>query len=167
MDSLFDDDVLDPLPVFFKLQTKDGKVLEMSLPALRLSTTLGDLLDCRAHDTPMDVPIQVQCVKWPMLSLIAQWCEHHKDEVTFKLTYEMSEWDRDFLDLDDGELFDLINCSYYLDIQGLMHIGCIQLCRMSEEEAKERRTYSLVDAKAVIELIKANELKYADMTGAV
>ena len=54
---------------------------------------------------------------------VIDWCEHHKadpppaeDEEDFIFNEEIGDWDKEFLKMDDGTLFDLILVKFHFHL---------------------------------------------------
>ena len=67
---------------------------------------------------------------------VIDWCQKHKDdpipteEDTENYLQEatldkISEWDEDFFKVDQKIVFDVILAANYLDIKGLLNMGCV------------------------------------------
>ncbi|CAI2347710.1 unnamed protein product [Caenorhabditis sp. 36 PRJEB53466] len=117
----------------YKLVSSDEKVLEISARALRHSKTLRtmtELLLARSAD-----PIPVAHVNSATLQKVIEWCEQHKDEEPKEPKDQEEEeakwepirvpdWDRQFLDIDNAALFEVICAANYLDIRRLLDVAC-------------------------------------------
>lgn len=63
-----------------------------------------------------------------------EYATHHKDDPTpapeeemkAKSSDDIDEWDKEFINVDQGTLFEIILAANYMDIQGLLDLGtCI------------------------------------------
>ena len=75
-------------------------------------------------------------VESSILKKVIDWCQKHKDdpipteEDEEKYLQEASldnieKWDEDFFKVDQKLVFDLILAANYLDIKGLLNMGCV------------------------------------------
>lgn len=70
--------------------------------------------------------------------LVIEYATHHKgdappppeDEVKAKSSEDIEEWDKEFINVDQGTLFEIILAANYLDIQGLLDLGCKTVANM-------------------------------------
>jgi S-phase kinase-associated protein 1 len=62
---------------------------------------------------------------------VIEYCKHHKDdpppvaedEAKAKSSDDIDDWDKEFINVDQGTLFEVILAANYLDIQGLLDLG--------------------------------------------
>ena len=60
-----------------------------------------------------------------------EYATHHKDdpaapaeeEMKAKSSDDIEEWDKEFINVDQGTLFEIILAANYMDIQGLLDLG--------------------------------------------
>ena len=65
--------------------------------------------------------------------IVIEYCKHHKDdpapppedENKPKTSDDIDDWDREFINVDQGTLFEIILAANYLDIQLLLDLGYI------------------------------------------
>lgn len=124
----------------YKLESKDNVILEISDKAIKQSTTLGLLVVNLGYDTKKPEerePIPVTNVLGACLKKLVEWCEKHQNDelITDKdqpRDVVITEWDGEFLKIDNDELFDLICAANYLDIRGLMDVSCKTVANMAK-----------------------------------
>jgi len=67
--------------------------------------------------------------------------EEEEKELKKRRTEELSPWDKEFCDMDQADLFDLILCANYLDIKSLLDVTCktvaLQMKGKTPEELRE------------------------------
>ena len=77
---------------------------------------------------------------------------YHKDDPTpvddpdaQKRSDDISSWDMDFLKVDQVTLFELILAANYLDIKGLLDVGCKTVANMIKGKSPEeiRKTFNI------------------------
>merc|ERR1711993_115007 len=67
-----------------------------------------------------------------ILKKIIAWCTHYKNDQS-----ESSEWDLEYLKINDGTLFELILAANYLDISQLLDVCCKQVANMIKGKSAE------------------------------
>jgi S-phase kinase-associated protein 1 len=100
-----------------------------------------------------DQAIPLPNVTGPILEKIIEWCIHHKDDpapaaeddVKQKTVDDISEWDANFVKVDQGTLFELILAANYLDIKPLLDLTCKTVANMIKGKTAEeiRRTFNI------------------------
>ena len=88
-----------------------------------------------------------------ILKKVTEWAAQHKDDPTppeeeedrVKRTDDISDWDKKFLLVDQGTLFELILAANYLDIKGLLDVTCKTVANMIKGKAPEdiRKTFNI------------------------
>ena len=66
-----------------------------------------------------------------LLLIVIEYATHHKDdpasppeeEMKAKSSDDIDEWDKEFINVDQGTLFEIILAANYMDIQGLLDLG--------------------------------------------
>ncbi|XP_068144058.1 S-phase kinase-associated protein 1 [Drosophila tropicalis] len=118
-----------------KLQSSDGEIFETDDRAAECSGTIKTLLkDCQLDDAESQI-IPLPNVNSMILAKVLLWVNHHKedepaDDSDEERTHSISQWDADFLQVDQATLFELIMAANYLDIQGLMEVTCKTVANM-------------------------------------
>ena len=89
------------------------------------------------------------------VDLVIEYCTHHKDdppvppedEVKAKSSEEIGDWDREFINVDQGTLFEVILAANYLDIKGLLDLGCKTVANMIKGKSVEeiRKTFNITN----------------------
>ena len=83
-----------------------------------------------------------------VLKKVIEWCEKHKDEPIPTQEEEEKElnegaldkigtWDTDFFNVDQALVFELILAANYLDIKGLLNLGCKIVAKMIRGKSPE------------------------------
>lgn len=126
------------------LQSSDGELFETDIEIAKCSGTIKNMLDdCGIEAEGAIVPLPN--VKAAILRRVLAWADHHKDDGKLvdsvddkkKETGEISEWDADFLKVDQGTLFELILAANYLDTKGLLDITCQTVANMIKGKQPE------------------------------
>ena len=83
-----------------------------------------------------------------VLKKVIEWCKKHKDEsipTQEKEEKDLNEqsldlipkWDEDFFNVDQALVFELILAANYLDIKGLLNLGCKIVAKMIRGKTPE------------------------------
>ncbi|KAI8846598.1 Skp1 family, dimerization domain-containing protein [Chytridium lagenaria] len=64
-----------------------------------------------------------------------------------KSSEDIEEWDREFMNVDQGTLFELILAANYLDMKNLLDLGCKTVANMIKGKSVEeiRKTFNIVN----------------------
>lgn len=142
-----------------KLQCMTGKVFEVDVEIIKKSVIIKAMLedlgigsgakDSGAADGEEDT-IPLPNITERSMEKIIEWCTQHRNdpppaegEEDFSFNDQIDDWDREFLRMDDGSLFDLILAANYLDIKGLLdvtttHVAHIIVDCKTPEEIRKR-----------------------------
>ena len=122
-----------------KIQSNEGEVFTVETEIAKKSGTIRNMLEDLGmeEDADNEEAVPLPNVSTNILKKVIQWSTHHKDEPTpvddpdaQKRTDDISSWDLDFLKVDQGTLFELILAANYLDIKGLLDVGCKTVSNM-------------------------------------
>ncbi|XP_037039827.1 S-phase kinase-associated protein 1-like [Bradysia coprophila] len=139
-----------------RLQSSDGEIFNTDANTIKCSETIKTMFDdCRIGDED-DVLVPVQNVRADILQKVLEWANHHKDEAQKagdgvdtkqKRTDDISEWDANFLKVDQGMLFDLILAANYLDVRGLLDVTCKKVASMIKGKNPDqiRKTFNIIN----------------------
>ena len=124
-----------------KLVSSDGKEFPVEMDIARKSVTIKTMLeDLGLDDGYNGEPVPLPNVDGDILEKVIEWCTKHKDDAMDAFTKikmnELPEWDeKNFFNggNDQKMLFDLILAANYLDIKGLVDIGCKIVAKMIEK----------------------------------
>ncbi|KAI8912594.1 Skp1 family, dimerization domain-containing protein [Gorgonomyces haynaldii] len=136
-----------------KFTTSDKQEFTIEKDVACLSVLIKNLLEDIGEDS--DAPIPLPNVSGHILSKVVEYCTHHKDdpplpsedEMRAKSSEDISEWDKEFINLDQGTLFEIILAANYLDIKGLLDLGCKTVANMIKGKSVEeiRKTFNIVN----------------------
>ncbi|OQV20490.1 putative S-phase kinase-associated protein 1 [Hypsibius exemplaris] len=145
-----------------KLESGDKEVFQVDIEVAKMSKVvrqwIEDMMDeqeAKTRDWSLVDPIPCPNVSGPILRKIIFWMEYHKrtddpevekpEDDLSHFTDEVSDWDQEFVKVDQGTLFELIVASNYLNIKKLRIVCCktvaAQLKKLSVEEI--RATYNI------------------------
>merc|ERR1712020_507271 len=116
------------------LQSCDGQVFPVNIDIARQSVTLRNMIeDLGIEDLDENEIVPLPNVNAAILKKIIAWCTtHYKNDQS-----ESSEWDLEYLQIDDGTLFELILAANYLDISQLLDVCCKQVANMIKGKSAE------------------------------
>lgn len=101
-----------------------------------------------------DFEIPTPNVRSTVLAKVLEWCEHHKnseftddDDEDAKKSAPVSEWDKNFLKVDQEMLYEIILAANYLNIKPLLDSGCRIVAEMIRNKSPEelRRIFNIVN----------------------
>ncbi|KAG4071241.1 hypothetical protein HA402_003945 [Bradysia odoriphaga] len=111
-----------------RLQSSEGEIIETDPKALMCSRLITNMLvDC-CIEPGSDTVVPLQNVNTATLRKFLQWANHHKDDPQpndpKEKSYDISDWDENFLKIDQSSLVELIMAANYLDVKDLFEISC-------------------------------------------
>lgn len=112
-----------------KLSSSDGQEFAVPKGVACLSVLIENMLEDIGDNE--DQPIPLPNVSGGILQKVVEYATHHKDdpppsaedENKPKSSDDIDEWDREFMNVDQGTLFELILAANYLDMKGLLDLG--------------------------------------------
>jgi S-phase kinase-associated protein 1 len=137
-----------------KLKSSDGETFSVDVDVAKASVTIKTMLeDLGIEDDDQEV-VPLPNVNSTILKKVIAWAEYHKDdppppgedeENRERRTDDVSQWDQDFLKVDQGTLFELIQAANYLDIKGLLDVTCKTVANMIKGKTPEeiRKTFNI------------------------
>ncbi|RAH40878.1 SCF ubiquitin ligase subunit skpA [Aspergillus brunneoviolaceus CBS 621.78] len=133
-----------------RFQSSDGVVITIDRDVAQRSVLIKNLLE-DLGDTTEAIPIPN--VNEAVLRKVIEWCEHHKgdppstgdDDDSRRKTTDIDEWDQKFMQVDQEMLFEIILAANYLDIKGLLDVGCKTVANMIKGKSPEeiRKTFNI------------------------
>merc|ERR1712167_392452 len=89
-------------------------------------------------------------------STVIEFCQHHKDDPMAEIEKPLksatmhevvSEWDANFVDIEQELLFELILAANYMDIKSLLDLTCAKVASMIKGKTPEeiRKTFNIVN----------------------
>lgn len=96
-------------------------------------------------------PIPLSNVTGPILEKVLDYCNHHRgdaepvDDDDTRRVQNFDGWDKDFCNVDQGTLFELILAANYLDIKSLLDATCKTVADMIRNKTPEeiRATFNI------------------------
>merc|ERR1712038_1959203 len=118
------------------LQSCDGQVFPVNIDIARQSMTLRNMIeDLGIEDLDENEIVPLPNVNAAILKKIIAWCTTHYKNGESDLS--SSECDLEYLNIDDGTLFELILAANYLDISQLLEVCCKQVANMIKGKSAE------------------------------
>ncbi|CAI2355883.1 unnamed protein product [Caenorhabditis sp. 36 PRJEB53466] len=149
----------------YKLKSEDGQVFETDRMALKKSSVFEQHLLANGIDDSNSSEMQPFLVPYPgiVIEMIIRWLNHHRDDRPRQrrtLYRDISHWDKEFLKVDTGVLFKMLNASHYLKIEELTHQGCAAAAELIRGKSTEeiRKIYGIKSEEEQMEEDIANGL---------
>jgi len=130
-----------------KLLSKDGKDFSVDKKYAYISNLVKTSLDADPNATEIPMP----GVKADILGKIVEYANHHKGTeppiiekpLRSKVMKDVCKdsWDAEFIDkMGDNrpQLYDLILAANYMDIKGLLHLGCAKVASLIKGQPLEK-----------------------------
>uniref|UniRef100_A0A061S912 SKP1-like protein n=2 Tax=Tetraselmis sp. GSL018 TaxID=582737 RepID=A0A061S912_9CHLO len=127
-----------------KLRSADGEIFEVDADVAFSSLTIKNMIE----DTGASTPVPVPNVNSKVLSKIIEYCNYHveqerkagnADEQTkSQLETESKRWDKDYINVDQAVLYDLILAANFLNIKGLLDLCCQTVAEIIKGKTPEQ-----------------------------
>lgn len=145
-------------PRMIRLKTCDNEVFNVELDVVKAASqtikTMVDDLNIGDDDTDEEIPVSK--VTAAILKKVIEWAQHHKDDnlaaadeedTRERRTDDIPQWDQEFLKVDQGTLFELIQAANFLDIKGLLDVTCKTVANMIKGKSPEeiRKTFNIAN----------------------
>ena len=131
-----------------KLMPLHGESFKVEPDVASMSTLIKNMMDAGAFGEEIPLPN----VQTALLSKVIDYCKYHKDNAPEKIQKPLkstnlvecgvSEWDSEYVNIEQGGLFELILAANYLDIQSLLDLTCAKVASMikgrNTEEIRKR-----------------------------
>ncbi|KAJ3122682.1 hypothetical protein HK098_002553 [Nowakowskiella sp. JEL0407] len=132
----------------------DAQEFTIPIELVRQSVLLQTMLE-DFHEEDDEPRIPLPNVSGPVFALVLEYLSHHvwddppppEEDSRPKSSDDIEEWDRQFINVDQESLFEIILAANYLDIKPLLDLGCKTVANMIKGRTVEeiRRTFSIVD----------------------
>lgn len=135
----------------------DRAVAEKSLMVKNMLANLRADAEANGSDSEDEGadPIPLQNVRSAVLKNILEWCEHYRGadfpeddaEDESKRSQALDPWDKQFLNVDQEMLYEIILAANYLNIKPLLNAGCKCVAEMIRNKTPEeiRKTFNIVN----------------------
>lgn len=110
------------------LRSCDNHAFVVDDHVVRASKTIENMLE----DVGTGAVVPLPNVNGATLAKVIEYCTHHVNHRDEEREQEgaLSEWETEFVKVDQGTMFELILAANYLDIKPLMDILCMTVARM-------------------------------------
>nr|XP_019546258.2 S-phase kinase-associated protein 1-like [Aedes albopictus] len=109
-----------------KLQSDDGQVFEVSPQLHKCFDTINSMVEGPFRATKIEVVMPVPNVNASSLAKVLDWAEYHMDDEPLQdndsYIPEISEWDRQFLQVEKNVLMEIVLACDFLGNQRLLDI---------------------------------------------
>ncbi len=109
----------------YTLVSNDDQEFEVGETMAQMSGTIKNLIE---EDMVSDGVIPLPNVSGRMLAKVLEFTKHHLEYPSDET--ELSDWDKDFFNVDQSDLFELILASNYLEMQLLLDLACKSVANM-------------------------------------
>ncbi|XP_021756180.1 SKP1-like protein 1A [Chenopodium quinoa] len=129
------------------LRSSDKETFNVDEKAAMLSQTIKNMIEDLGDSTD---PIPLHNVTSKILSKVIEYCNKHAvadNSVAVMSDDELKQWDKDFLNVNQNTLFDLILAANYMDIKGLLDLTCQCVADMIKGKSPEeiRKHFNIVN----------------------
>ena len=136
-----------------KLAPSDApeNVITVSTEVANMSVTIKNMLEDFGGATDTAIPLHNVSAK--ILQKVVEYCQHHvanptapkSDDKKDDKKDEIAPWDKDFCNVDQATLFELILAANYLDIKPLLDLTCKTVANMIKGKTPEeiRKTFNI------------------------
>ncbi|CAD7958551.1 unnamed protein product [Amoebophrya sp. A25] len=128
---------------FVKLKSSQNDVFVVEKEVALMSQLLRTMIDDCASDEEIPLPN----VKTPILQKVIDYCKHHREEQPEEIQKPLksqtltecgvSEWDSNFVHIEQETLFELILAANYLDIKSLLDLTCAKVASLIKGKTPE------------------------------
>jgi S-phase kinase-associated protein 1 len=128
-----------------ELTSKDEQSIKVEREVIMMSGLIKDMLDEEGDGE--DVPIiPVPNVDSKPLQKVIEYCKHHwnnkaeeiEKPLKGKIEDIISKWDKQFLEIDQALLIELIMAANYLNIKDLLDLTCAKVASMIKGKSPEQ-----------------------------
>ncbi|KAG7394242.1 suppressor of kinetochore protein mutant [Phytophthora boehmeriae] len=137
------------------LVSMDGDSFEVSRSVAAMSELVKTLISDDADDDEVQ-EIPLPNVKSPVLSKVIEFCSHHHNSPMREIEKPLksadmhdvvSDWDANFVDIEQEILFELILAANYMDIKSLLDLACAKVASMIKGKTPQeiRETFNIVN----------------------
>jgi len=130
-----------------RLESMDEVVFEVDAKVARMSVTISHMLDDISDTEASASAIPLPNVNGKILQKVLEYCRYHTENPSAsvsapssppesnssdftKSTFAPCPWDKEFVDVDQSTLFELILAANYLDIKPLLDLTCRTVAEM-------------------------------------
>ncbi|KAJ3342962.1 hypothetical protein HDU91_000462, partial [Kappamyces sp. JEL0680] len=114
-----------------KLTSSDGQEFSVAEEVIFQSALIKNMLsDLEVGDAPIPLPNVTGHILTKASPPVIEYATHHKgdapsppeEEMKAKSSDDIEEWDKEFINVDQGTLFEIILAANYMDMQNLLDL---------------------------------------------
>ncbi|KAI9473056.1 hypothetical protein LPJ78_001865 [Coemansia sp. RSA 989] len=133
-----------------RLESFDGRLFAVDYATASMSSIISSVIeDIGVSSTPIALPN----VSGAILAKVIEYCIHHKDDAVPSKRVEwigdsrISAWDRQFVDIDDTTMLQLLYAADYLGVESLVDLICQRIAQIIRDMPVEaiRQRYGVVN----------------------
>jgi S-phase kinase-associated protein 1 len=118
-----------------KFTSSDKQEFSISKEVASMSVLIRNLLQDIGEDSDMPIPLpnvsgHILAKGFNESHAVIEYAQKHKDDIPVpedelkqKSSDDISDWDKEFINVDQGTLFEIILAANYLDVKGLLDLG--------------------------------------------
>lgn len=136
------------MTTLIKLTTVNNTIpVEVPLDIIKTSVTISNMLEDFGGST--DTPIHLHNISYAMLEKVIEYCTYHFEHPKKKDDEDKKDdiipWDKDFCNLEQSILFELILAANFLDIKPLLDLTCKTVANLIKGKSPEeiRKTFNI------------------------
>ena len=122
----------------------EGEKLDVDLEVIQKSAILKNMIE----DTGKEGEIPIPNIQLHILRKVLEYCEHYRSRNPKEIKKPLvsknllengaEEWDVQFIEMDKmDELIDLVVAANFLDIEGLLNLGCAKIASLIKDRSVE------------------------------
>lgn len=138
----------------YALMSQEGERFEVDKEVAQMSVLVKEMTEEDDDDDELEVPLPN--VKSSVLRRVISFCEHHVREPmhdiekplkSSNMAEVVSEWDANFVKVEQDVLFELILAANYMDIKSLLDLTCAKVASMIKGKTPEqiRQTFNITN----------------------
>ena len=138
----------------YKLKSSEGEIFKVDAEVAAMSSFIKGMID-GGFDPAEEMTISN--VKSGTLAKIIEFCKYHKDSPVAEIARPLksknlkecgvSDWDANFVEIEQDFLFELVLAANYMDIKPLLDLTCAKLASMIKDKSPEeiRKQFNIVN----------------------
>mmetsp|Transcript_230 Transcript_230/g.468 ORF Transcript_230/g.468 Transcript_230/m.468 type:complete len:156 (-) Transcript_230:920-1387(-) len=129
-------------PVMVALESANKELFHVEKDVICMSNTIKDVIEEMTDST---APIPVPNVSSAILQKIIEYCRYHTNAGKGISEEDRKAWDKEFVKVEQGPLFELILAANYLNIKQLLDLTCSTVADMIRGKTPEeiRRQFNI------------------------
>jgi S-phase kinase-associated protein 1 len=126
------------------LVSPEGQKVEVPRNVAEMSVLIKEMLADDEDDESPEIPLPN--VQKEILDKVVEFCTHHVNDPMAEIdkplksnvmTDVVSEWDANFIDVEQSTLFSIILAANYLDLPSLLDLSCAKVASMIKGKTPE------------------------------